>query len=441
MPNLIEQLKVKNSDLKNAEIEGLLFLLLSEKTLTNNELITKTGLPKETVREFIKNMANMLDKSDTEGLKLTQDGSALVTAAKPRSYGWSLLEYNTGKATELEKQFKKFTENAAIKPKREYDQFIATSGTSVSKALVMEEKGLIRGKKIALLGDDDLLSVSLFLIGGYSGLTVFDIDQGVNTAVKAITTNLSIKNVQTATFDFRKKIKPELEGKFDVVVTDPPYTKSGVQLFINRAVQLLGKTNDYEGKYLFLYYGNSFKTPEKTLKIQDIIGRFNLLIEDKLDKFARYTGAESIGNASSLYILKTTKYTKPLDEATLSLPIYTYENQKEERFPYVSHYTVKIYGVPKNIINSRSNLLRFLGQFCELHKLKVVDKKETKFKGLGYSFTFILGNSNLLAHTWPEYSAIHLDLVTCTPVYNKELLGVNLQNLFKATNVEVREVE
>jgi S-adenosylmethionine/arginine decarboxylase-like enzyme len=165
------------------------------------------------------------------------------------------------------------------------------------------------------------------------------------------------------------------------------------------------------------------------------------LIEDKLDKFARYTGAESMGNASSLYILKTTKFTKPLDETAFSLPIYTYENQKEERFPYVSHYTAKIHGVPKNIINSRSNLLRFLGQFCVLHKLKVVDKKETKFKGMGYSFTFILGSSNLLVHTWPEYSAIHLDLVTCTPIYNKELLGANLQNLFKAANVEIREVE
>jgi S-adenosylmethionine/arginine decarboxylase-like enzyme len=203
----------------------------------------------------------------------------------------------------------------------------------------------------------------------------------------------------------------------------------------------LGTTGDYEGKYIFLYYGNSFKTPEKTLKIQEVLGRFNLLIEDKLYKFARYTGAESIGNASSLYILKTTKYTKPIDEANLSLPIYTYENQKEEKFPYVSHYTAKILGVPKNIINSRSNLLRFLGQFCELHKLKVVDKKETKFKGLGYSFTFILGSSNLLAHTWPEYNAIHLDLVTCAPIYNKELLGVNLQKLFKATNVEIREIE
>lgn len=432
---------MNNPDLKKAEIEGLLHFLLSEKSLTNNELVAKTGLPKETVKQFIKSVANMLEKSDTEKLKLNPAGVGSISAINPEPYKWSLLQYDTKRALGLEEKFREFSKKIAVTPKREYDQFIATAQTSISKALIMEDKGLIKGKKIALLGDDDLLSVSLSLIGGYLGLTVLDIDQDVNTAAKAVNDSLGIKNIQTVLFDVRRKLKPELMGKFDVVVTDPPYTKSGVLLFINRAVQLLGKTNDFEGKYIFLYYGNSFKTPEKTLKIQDIIGRFDLLIEDKLDKFARYSGAESIGNASSLYILKTTKHTKALDEATLSLPIYTYENQKEEKFPYVSHYTAKIYGVPKNIINSKSSLLRFLGRFCELHKLKVVDNKETKFKGMGYSFTFILGSSNLLVHTWPEYSAIHLDLVTCTPVHDREKIGINLQSLFRAQNVEIREVE
>jgi predicted methyltransferase len=441
VPNVIEQIKMKNSDLKKAEIEGLLYILLSENALTNDSLVTMTGLPKETLRSIIMCIPNLLEKSVNESLKLSLEGKAVVTSINPREYKWTLLQYSTSEALELEDKFKELAKKTAIEPKREYDQFIATTKTSVSKALIMKEKGLIEGKKIALLGDDDLLSISLSLIGGYSQLTVLDVDSGVNAVVKVIKESMGTVNIQSVICDLRDKLKPNLEGRYDVVVADPPYTKSGMVLFINRAIQLLGKSNDFEGKYIFLYYGNSFKTPEKSLKIQDIIGKFNLLIEDKIDKFARYSGAESIGNASSLYILKVTKNTKVLDEASLSLPIYTYENQKEEKFPYVSHYTAKVYGVDRGIINSRSNLLRFLGQFCELHKLKVIDKKETKFKGIGYSFTFILGNSNLLAHTWPEYDALHIDLVTCLPVYDKDKLGANLQSLFKARNVEVREVE
>jgi S-adenosylmethionine/arginine decarboxylase-like enzyme/predicted RNA methylase len=268
-----------------------------------------------------------------------------------------------------------------------------------------------------------------------------DIDQDILAAVERINGIKGKNNIHTFVNDVRKNIRPELKGAFDVVITDPPYTKSGITLFLNRAIQLLGNTDSAEGKYIFLYYGNSFKSPEKSLKIQEVINRFNLLVEDKIEKFARYSGAESIGNASSLYILKATKFTKPIDETELSVPIYTFENQKEEKFPFVSHVVAKVYGVPDSIINSRSYMLKFLGQFCELHRLKVVDKKETRFKGNGFSFTFILSSSNLLAHTWPEHNAIHIDLVTCAPIAGKEALGANLLKLFQAKNVEIREIE
>lgn len=438
MTNLIDSIKAKNPDLKKAEIEGLLFLLLSEEVLSNSDLIVKSGLPKETVREFKKSISYLLEDVNGDLLKLSTDGRKTTAEVDPKQYKFTIL--NNGDSG-LTAKFIKMTKDKIFSPKREYDQFIAIPETSVSKALIVNDKGLLKNKKIALLGDDDLLSVSLSLLGGYSELTVLDIDPRINAVAETIKKSLGINNIHTAVCDFRKNIKPDLSGRFDVVVTDPPYTKSGITLFLNRAVQLLGKTDSFEGKYIFLYYGNSFKTPEKTLKIQEIINRFNLVIEDKIDKFAYYGGADSIGNASSLYILKTTKHTHALDEAELSLPIYTFEDQKEEKFPYVSHIVAKVFGVPKEIINSRSYLLKFLGQFCDLHKLKVVDKKETKFKGNGFSFTFILSSSNLLAHTWPEHNAIHIDLVTCAPILNKECIGGNLAKLFKAKNVEIRDVE
>lgn len=441
MANLIEQLKVKNPDLKKAEIEGLLHLLLSEKAVTGNEITTRTGLPKETVKDFLKGIPNLLEDASDEKVRLSTTGAEAITAINPQPYKWSLFQYDSKETDELEAKFIELSEKVAIKAKREYDQFIATSRTSVSKALVIRDKGLLNNKKIALLGDDDLVSVSLSLLGGYSELTTVDVDRDIVTVVEGIKREMGINNIHTYVCDLRNKLKSEFLGKFDVVMTDPPYTRSGITLFLNRAIQFLGDTKDYEGKYIFLFYGNSFKTPEKNLKIQEVIGRFNLVIEDKIDKFARYSGADSIGNASSLYILKTTKHTKALDEAELSVPIYTYENQKEEKFPFVSHYVAKVLGVPQSIVSSRSYMLRFLGQFCELHRLKVVDKKETKFKGNGFSFTFILASSNLLVHTWPEHNAVHIDLVTCSPISNKEMMGANLAKLFQAKNVEIREVE
>ncbi|MBU1970636.1 S-adenosylmethionine decarboxylase, partial [Patescibacteria group bacterium] len=156
--------------------------------------------------------------------------------------------------------------------------------------------------------------------------------------------------------------------------------------------------------------------------------------------FARYQGAESIGNASTLYILQTTAHTNP--QAVISPQvIYTFEAQREEKFPYVDHFVLKLNKVPSTIINSKKQLQKLAGEFCNIHKLNVVQSEIYKFKPYGYSLTFILSNSNLLIHTWPEYEAIHIDLITCVPLFNKTTLGDTAARLFQTQSIELTQVE
>ena len=117
-----------------------------------------------------------------------------------------------------------------------------------------------------------------------------------------------------------------------------------------------------------------------------------------------------------MYILKTTASTEPLAEELLSSTIYTYENQKEEKFPFVDHVVIKVFDVPDQIVKSKAQITKAMGDFCNEHKLKVVDNKITEFKNGGLTLTFILANSNLVVHTWPEFNAVHLDLITCAPI-------------------------
>ena len=56
----MSELKIKNPDLKEAEIETVLYILLNNKTLTNNEFVRLTGLPKETLRQFKFSISNFL---------------------------------------------------------------------------------------------------------------------------------------------------------------------------------------------------------------------------------------------------------------------------------------------------------------------------------------------------------------------------------------------
>ena len=247
------------------------------------------------------------------------------------------------------------------------------------------------------------------------------------------------KNINTVLYDARKDLGPEFLGKYDVVVFDPPYTKSGVTIFLKRAVELLGNSKDFKGKYVFMYYGNSFKSPEKILKIQEIINRFGFSIEDRIDKFARYNGAESIGNASSLYILKANKFTHSSGFAINS--IYTYEKTKEEKFPFVDHVVFKVYDVDRKLLLSKGRMLSALEKICKNHKLKVIDKKVTDFSGGGMTITFILANSNFVVHTWPEFESIHLDLITCSPIFNKDFLLKTISGVFNTNKVESFYIE
>jgi predicted methyltransferase len=434
--SLIPQIKSQNTDLKAAEIAGILYLILEVKDLTNSELIRLTGIPKETLRRFKSTISSMLEDSKEEGLSFKDNYRAEIQKLNLQPYAWNLFQATD---TSLAQRIAQVRTEYSLQPKREFDQFFATPETTASKHEVLRLKDQIANKKIALIGDDDLLSIALGSSQPfYSKVDVFEIDVSLIDKLKKISNEKNLKEINFIQFDVRKEPLRQFEGRYDVVVIDPPYTVSGVTLFLNRALQLIGKKED---AYIFLFFGNSFKSPEKFIKVQELINRFGLVIEDKIDKFARYYGAESIGSASSLYVLKMTPFAKPLDPSVLPKVIYTFENEKEEKFPYVDHVVAKIQHLSNDIVKSKSKITSILGDLCKRHKFKVVDTKVTDFKGGGMTITYVLANSNLILHTWPEFGAVHLDLITCSPIYRKDLLVGNLSDLFKTNKIEYLEVQ
>lgn len=431
---VISELTNKNKGLKKAEIEGLLAILSkNSEGLSLADLTGLTGIPKETLITFKESVSAYLDKT-YDGFLLDSEYRGPIKEFSLKDYPWSLV---TIEDSEIEEIISKLRNDSGFKPKRELDQFIATAKTSAAKALLAKIKGLADDKNIAFVGDDDFVSLAIERLElGNSSFTVFDIDPELLKEIQVRST----KGIQTIQHDCRVTLPNLYKGNFDLVITDPPYTSNGVKIFLNRAVELLGKVDVNANKYIILYYGNSFKTPEKTLKIQEIISDMKLLIEDKIDKFARYTGADSMGNASSAYILRVTPFSHEIDVADDS-GVYTHENQKTEKFPYVDHYTFKLFDVDEKMVRSRANLLKSLSRFCDMHKLHVVDRVMTEFKGGGITLTLVLSASNLTVHTWPEFRAIHMDLITCAPIYNKNNFRESINRIFNPEQTEIRKIE
>lgn len=437
MHQLISKLKTQNPDLRESEIEGILYIIKSQN-VSNAELIQITGIAKPILKEFLSSIGNMLDKSMGDKLAYNKDATDLIQEVNPKSHKWTLISHSI---LEIETILNEIRTKYDLQPKREFDQFFATVNSSISKAQMLIDKGLVEGKDIVLLGDDDLVSIVLGLMNApYSRIKILDIDSQILNTIKSICKEYNLQNIETEVYDAKNELGNLNAKRFDVVLIDPPYTRFGVQLFLHRSLELLRNINDPSGSYILLNFGVGNRSSDKQIKIQDIISNMGLVIEDKIKNYTSYHGAEIVGSSSDIYLLRTTPHTQT-DTSVLNTEIYTFEVDPIEKFPYVDHYVFKIKNVSSDLIGSKKALLKAAGDFCNRHKLKVVDTHVTKFKGKGLSITFILASSNLLIHTWPEHNALHIDLVTCSPIYNKNGLGNTLSRLFDTNYIEVRRVE
>ena len=170
------------------------------------------------------------------------------------------------------------------------------------------------------MGDDDFTSVACANLHTAPVVTVLDIDKRILDKIDLISQVEELR-INTDNYDARKTLSPANLGKFDVVFTDPPYTTDGIKLFVSRAIQALDPKN-HAGR-IYICYGNSDRAKERFLPIYELFTASGLMVRWVFDKFNRYRGAESIGSASSLFVIDVTDKTKPLVTGNYDKPIYT----------------------------------------------------------------------------------------------------------------------
>jgi len=88
-------------------------------------------------------------------------------------------------------------------------------------------------------------------------------------------------------------------------------------------------------------------------------------------------------------------------------------------FPFFQHYAIKIVFqktilIDENLIDEIANLI--IVKF----KLNVVNKGRHEFTNNGFTKFWVLSQSHLVIHTWPEKTAMHIDLMTCTSLIHTE---------------------
>jgi predicted methyltransferase len=214
---------------------------------------------------------------------------------------------------------------SAPPPLVELDQCHCTPKTKLRRVLAMHDAGAIAGRRILVLGDDDLISVALLRFVRQfdvhiEELVVLDVDDRLLAFVE--------EELAGAPFPSRCvhwDLREPFVGSFDTVVTDPPYTVAGARLFLRRAVGVLAAA----GSDVFLSFGS--RRPGVQFEVQRAIAELGLEIRSLRRDFNDYVGASVLGGTSHLYHLTLTGGARPEESG-----LYTAARRRTDATPSTS---------------------------------------------------------------------------------------------------------
>ncbi|WP_423592234.1 GNAT family N-acetyltransferase [Streptomyces sp. G5(2025)] len=211
------------------------------------------------------------------------------------------------------------------------DQSRCTAETKVRRVLALLRAGVLPGGSLLLVGDDDMVSLAVAVVGDVLGsplverLTVVDISPEILGHINRVAADYKI-NIETVEHDLRLPIPKELRGQFDVAMTDPPYTPEGARLFLSRAVEGLrpGTANS-----VFFSFGP--KNPNEMLEVQQEIMNLGLVTNGFIQNFNEYEGSGILGGRGFFQHLLTTSSTQSSLDENYEGPLYTRDKRSRQR--------------------------------------------------------------------------------------------------------------
>jgi N4-bis(aminopropyl)spermidine synthase len=256
------------------------------------------------------------------GRRLFGDGRLRLpgTGTCPTCAGRGVI--SPGEFSGIARELATFVEKAP--PRRlDLDQCQCTVGTKLRRVLAMHEADALVGRRILLLGDDDLTSLAIAAVVQHFGsastisrLVVLDADAALVEFLAAELIDAPFP-CSCRHHDLRDPLPPEFLGAFDTVATDPPYTVAAARLFLSRAADALTGP----GGSVFLSFGS--RRPEAPFRLQQAIAEMGFATRRLVPDFNDYFGAGALGGTSQLYHLVATEHLRSLISETYGGPLYT----------------------------------------------------------------------------------------------------------------------
>ncbi len=124
-------------------------------------------------------------------------------------------------------------------PTSDFDQGFIRPEDTLKRTAFIYLRGDLENAEVFILGDDDLISLSMALTGLPKRIVVVEIDQRINEFIRKKAEEIGFSGIEVYDYNVIDSLPEELQKKFDVFVTDPVETKKGLKLFISRCISSL----------------------------------------------------------------------------------------------------------------------------------------------------------------------------------------------------------
>jgi len=269
-------------------LEALILRELAYSNKTVWELLERSD------RTLIESI-NALKHLYKEGFIDEEKGVFYLTEKGKQSINQKELQYKAriwgacaGKRIVAEDGFKelmdRFREIVKERPQPTLDYFqgYMLAEDVVARIALMHHYGDLGGKSIALIGDDDLLSVALALTQLPSRITVLDIDRRLGEFITKVNSKYGF-NIEYFEYDVANPLPKTLAGKFDVFSSEPLETLSGLKAFIIRGITCLKEGG--VGYFGLTLHEASLR---KWFETQKLLSKMNCVITDVIQGFSSY---------------------------------------------------------------------------------------------------------------------------------------------------------
>ncbi len=141
----------------------------------------------------------------------------------------------------LQKLLEKFTKISEDRPPAhaEYDQGYVTPETTIARIALMRLRGDLDGKRVIVLGDDDLVGIAAALSGFPQHITVLEIDQDLVAFIQEIQERFGLPRLDVRAHDLQDPLPHDLLRSYDTFASDPPESLDGFKLFVSRGLSTL----------------------------------------------------------------------------------------------------------------------------------------------------------------------------------------------------------